>query len=416
MSDVRPFRGLRPRPDLVHKVAAPPYDVLNSEEARVMAGDNPLSYLHVSKAEIDFPPGTDSHSDEVYRKAAENQESLVERGVLFYDELPSFYVYKLTMLGKSQTGFAIGASVDEYENGLIKKHELTRRDKEDDRARHVDILNANTGPVLLTYRATPRLDAIITEVTGSFEPVYDFVAPDGIGHTLWAVSDPDLVATIVEAFREVPAMYVADGHHRSAAAFRVRNLRRDKNRRHTGKELYNHFLAVTFPDNQLRIMGYHRVVKDLNGRTPAKFLEEIARAFEVSPAASPEPPGLHQYTMFLDGKWYLIEARPGTWSQSDPVECLDCSILQRNLLDPVLGVKDPRTDKRIDFVGGIRGTGELERRCKTDMAVAFALAPVSVGQLMAIADSGAIMPPKSTWFEPKLRDAIVVRGLDDTKE
>ncbi len=414
MSDVRPFKGLRPRADLVARVAAPPYDVMNSEEAREMARGNPLSFLHVSKAEIDFPPEFDSHSPEVYQKGAANLRKLEADGVMFRDKTPCFYLYRLKMGDHVQTGFVIGASVAEYEGGLVKKHELTRRDKEDDRAHHVDVLDNQSGPVLLTYRATGALDGLLDRLTRG-KPEYDFVSPDGIGHTLWVVSDPADVEAIRVGFGEVAALYIADGHHRSAAAFRCRNLRRDRNPKHDGTELYNHFLAVAFPDDQLKIQGYYRVVKDLNGRTSEQFLAEIGSKFTVAPVADPMPRDLHRYTMFLDGKWYELVPKPGTFPADDPVRSLDCSILQDNLLAPVLGVADPRTDKRIDFVGGIRGTKELERRCKLDMKVAFALYPVTVGQLMAIADSNAIMPPKSTWFEPKLRDAMVTRSLDDSR-
>jgi uncharacterized protein (DUF1015 family) len=414
MSDVKPFKGLRPKADLVAKVAAPPYDVMNSEEAREMAKGNPLSFLHVSKAEIDFPPQFDSHSPEVYEKGAANLRKLEGDGIMFRDPVPCFYLYRLKMGEHVQTGFVIGASVAEYEAGLIKKHELTRRDKEDDRAHHVDVLDNQSGPVLLTYRATSPLDALLDRLTRG-RPDYDFVAPDGIGHTLWVVANPADVEAIRVGFGEVAALYIADGHHRSAAAFRCRNLRRDRNPNHDGSELYNHFLAVAFPDDQLKIQGYYRVVKDLNGRTSEQFLAEIGGKFTVAPTGNAMPEGLHQFTMFLDGKWFRLEPKSGTFRFDDPVRSLDCSILQDNLLAPVLGIADPRTDKRVDFVGGIRGTKELERRCGLDMKVAFALYPVTVGQLMAIADSDAIMPPKSTWFEPKLRDAMVTRSLDDKR-
>lgn len=413
MADVKPFRGLRPRPDLVSKVAAPPYDVMNSEEAREMARSNPLSFLRVSKAEIDLDPSVDVHSDAVYQRSKENFQAMIQDGVLIKEETPCFYLYELTMGDHVQTGIMLGASVDEYERGLIKKHEFTRRDKEDDRARHVDVLNANAGPVLLTYRATPAIDELVSTVQDVKEPLYDFVASDGIRHRMWTVSRPDRVRLLAEAFAQVPALYVADGHHRSAAAFRVRNLRRDRNPNHQGNEAYNHFLAVVFPDNQMQIMGYYRVVKDLNGLTSQGFLKTISDKFEVTELADATPRQATVFSMYLDGKWYQLKARPGTYPENDPVDSLDVSILQKNLLAPVLGIGDPRTDRRIDFVGGIRGTRELERRCKLDMKVAFALYPTSVEQLMAIADAGEVMPPKSTWFEPKLRSGMVVRSLSE---
>jgi uncharacterized protein (DUF1015 family) len=397
----------------VDKVASPPYDVLNSEEARQMAGDNPVSFLRVSKAEIEFEPGFDAHSEAVYQKAAENLKRFIRDGVLIRDEAPCFYVYELTMGDHVQRGIVLGASVEEYEKDLIKKHELTRRAKEDDRAHHVDILDANSGPVFLTYRATQALDKIVAEICTEMEPVYDFVAPDGIRHVLWVVADECDVAAIREGFGQVDLLYVADGHHRSAAAFRVRDLRKARNPKHTGNEPYNHFLAVVFPDDQLQILGYYRVVKDLNGLTSDAFLKKLEEKFVLAKTDDARPAGTHLFTMYLDGQWYGLGAREGTFPAMDPVKSLDCSILQDNVLAPVLGIADPRTDERIDFIGGIRGTGELERRCKLDMKVAFALYPVTVAQLMAIADVGQIMPPKSTWFEPKLRSGVVVRSLSE---
>jgi len=420
MSDIRPFKGYRPRPDLVTQVAAPPYDVLNSDEAREMSKGNCYSFLRVSKAEVDFPPGTDEHSDAVYRKSLDNWRGFIADGTFHQDPVPCFYVYEQTMDGRSQTGLMCGVSAEEYEKGLIKKHELTRRDKEDDRAHHTDVQDANTEPVMLTYRARADLDALVAEVQTTMTPAIDFVAPDGIGHRLWVVSSARQVGAFQAAFREVEALYVADGHHRSAAGYRVRNLRRDRNPKHTGDEAYNHYLAVLFPDTQLRIMGYHRVVKDLNGLTPEQLLARLRERFDVTPLtydpACPEqrrgePSGLHHVTMLLEGQWYDLVAKPGTFDPVDPVGSLDCSILQQNLLAPVLGIEDPRTDKRVDFVGGIRGTREIVRRCGLDAKVGFVLYPVLTSQLMAIADTGAIMPPKSTWFEPKLRSGLVVRSL-----
>ena len=411
MSDIRPFKGLRPRSDVVQEVASPPYDVLNSEEAREMAANNPLSFLHVVKAEIDMPVDADTHSEEVYRKSAANLNKLRDDGVLVRDDVPCFYVYQLVMNGHVQKGLVVGASVAEYEDGSIKKHELTRREKEDDRARHVEILKANAGPVLFTYKARDEIRKIVETVSSSTTPVYDFTAADGISHSLWVVSDAAAVKSLQEAFGAVDALYVADGHHRSASAFRVRNIMRDKNPNHTGDEEYNYFLAVLFPDDELKIMGYHRAVKDLNELSAEDFLAGVSEKFDVEKTDEAPAEALHQFGMYMDGQWYRLTAKPGTFPEGDPVKGLDTAILQDNLLAPILGIADPRTDNRIDFIGGIRGTGELERRCKADMKVAFALPPVSVEQLMAIADTNAIMPPKSTWFEPKLRSGVVVREL-----
>ncbi|MBN2494460.1 MAG: DUF1015 domain-containing protein [Deltaproteobacteria bacterium] len=412
MSEIRPFRGLRPRPDRVEKVASPPYDVLSSDEAREMARSNPQSFLHVVKAEIDLPADVDVHSEAVYAKSAENYRKLIKDGLLVQDAEPAFYVYELRMGEHVQRGLVVGASVDEYESGRIKKHEFTRRDKEDDRARHVEILRANAGPVLFTYRARAEIRELVAGICAA-EPAFDFVAADGVGHRLWVADDRETVSAIRKAFEPVEALYVADGHHRTASAFRVRNILRDKNPDHKGEEAYNFFLAVLFPDDELRIMGYHRVVRDLNGLEPEAFLERVAEKFELRPDGPAEPAAARHFGMYTDGRWYELVAREGSFPKDDPVRSLDAAILQENLLAPVLGIADPRSDERIDFVGGIRGTPELERRCRCDMRVAFALHPVSVAQLMAIADAGAVMPPKSTWFEPKLRSGVVVRSLDD---
>ncbi|HOX25462.1 MAG TPA: DUF1015 family protein [Candidatus Krumholzibacteria bacterium] len=411
MSDIRPFRGLRPRPDLVAQVASPPYDVLSSAEARVQAAGNPHSFLHINKAEIDLPEDVDVHSDAVYERSAENFRRFIADGIFVRDPQECFYVYRLRMGGHVQHGIVAGFSVQEYEDGLIKKHELTRREKEDDRARHVEKLMANAGPVLLTFRNRPQIRAFVARTIAT-APAVDFTAKDGIGHALWVVKDAAAVKELREAFAAVPATYVADGHHRSASAFRVRNNLRARNPRHSGQEGYNHFLAVAFPDDELKIMGYHRVVQDLNGLSAAEFLARVEQRFDVAATTSPEPRRARSFSMYLDGRWTTLTARPGTFPADHPVRSLDAAILQDNLLAPVLGIDDPRTSNRIDFVGGIRGTGELERRCRTDMKIAFALYPVSVAQLMAIADAGEIMPPKSTWFEPKLRSGVVVRTLD----
>jgi uncharacterized protein (DUF1015 family) len=412
VADIRPFPALRPRPDLVEKVASPPYDVLSSDEARQMVAGNPHSFLRVVKAEVDLDPSVDVHSDAVYDKSAANFRALLDEGVLIRDPEPCFYVYRLSMDGHVQHGLVVGASVDEYESGAIKKHELTRRAKEDDRARHVEKLMANAGPVLFTYRAQAAISGRISTLCKA-EPACDFLAADGVGHTVWRIDAPEEVEWLVEAFRGVDGLYVADGHHRSASAFRVRNIMRERNPKHSGQEAYNHFLAVLFPDDELQILGYHRVVRDLNELSPETFWKKVGEKFDVEPCERCEPATPRTFTCFLDGAWHRLSARPGSFPEGDPVRSLDAAILQDNLLTPVLGIVDIRADERIDFVGGIRGMQELERRCGQDMRVAFALHPVGVQQLMTIADSGAIMPPKSTWFEPKLRSGVVVRSLED---
>ena len=411
MSDIRPFKGIRPKLELVQEVASPPYDVLNSKEAKELAKDNSYSYLRVVKAEINFDTDIDSHSEEVYQKSAEVLQSFIRDGVLIQDETPCFYIYEITMGNHTQRGLMLGASVDEYEKGLIKKHEFTRPDKEDDRAHHVDVLNANTGPVMISYHANSEVDAHLETICTSTEPTYSFTAEDGIKHVMWVVSNPEDVERIQKNFQNVEAMYVADGHHRSAAAFRVRNARREKNPDHTGDEPYNHFLAVAFPDNQLQILGYFRAVKDIADLTPGDFINKLGDYFDVSEVTDPMPTKPTHFTMFLDGKWYNLLAKEDSFPADDPVLSLDVSILQKNLLEPVLDLFDIRTNERIDFIGGIRGTKELEKRCNEDMRVAFALYPTSIGQLMSVADSGEVMPPKSTWFEPKLRSGMVTRSL-----
>lgn len=411
MSDLRPFPGWRPRPDRVADVASPPYDVLNSEEARAMAAGNPDSFLRVIKAEIDLDPSIDTHSDEVYRRSADNFRRLQTTGVLIQDPAPCFYLYELRMGDHKQLGIVAGTSVQEYADDLILKHEHTRRDKEDDRARHVEVLKANAGPVLLTYRARDEIRELTSAICRRDEATYDFDAGDGVHHRLWVVSDAEDVSALRRAFGQVDALYVADGHHRSASARRVRDIMRDANSDHTGEEPYNHFLAVLFPDDELRIMGYNRVLRDLNGLSSDDFLAKVRENFDIEETDSGRPDGPLQFGMFLDGRWLKLSAREGSFDANDPVAGLDVAILQNNLLGPVLGIEDPRSDKRIDFVGGIRGTGELEKRCAEDMRVGFALHPVSVDQLMAIADNHEVMPPKSTWFEPKLRSGIVVRSL-----
>jgi uncharacterized protein (DUF1015 family) len=394
----------------VEEVAARPYDVLSSAEAKAEAGEKSL--LHITKPEIDFTPIADEHSEQVYVKAVENYKLWKQRGWLAADPADSYYIYAQTMDGRTQYGLVAGASVADYLDGKIKKHELTRRDKEEDRMIHVRRQSANIEPVFFAYPANAEIDAIVARVTAG-KPEYDFVAPgDGFGHKFWVVEDPATIARITQIFDEqIPALYVADGHHRTAAAALVGQERAKANPHHTGTEEYNYFLAVIFPDDQLHIIDYNRVVKDLNGLTPAQFVEALGRDFVVEAKGPREyrPTGLHNFGMYLAGTWYSLTAKPGTYNDSDPIGVLDVTVLSALVLDRLLGIEDLRSDKRIDFVGGIRGLGELQRRVDSgEMAVAFALHPVSMRQLTDIADTGNIMPPKTTWFEPKLRSGLVI--------
>lgn len=416
MSTIRPFRGLRPVPEKAAQVASPPYDVLNSEEAREMAKGNPLSFLHVVKSEIDFDRSVDVHSDAIYQKALDNLKALTSDGVLVRDTTRNFYLYeqRMEIAGRMhvQTGLMAGVSVDEYQNGIIKKHEFTRAEKEADRTRHVDRTSANTGPVFLTYRAEAEIDRFVEQYCQK-KPVYDFIAQDGIGHRMWVIDQRSDVEFLLGAFAKVPSLYIADGHHRSASASAVREIRKAANPNHVGNEDYNFFMAVIFPHDRMYIMDYNRVVLDLAGLTEADFITKVKEQFDVSPSDAPKPERANEFGMYLNNKWYRLTAKPGTFAEGDPVESLDVAILQNNLLAPILGIADPRTDNRIDFVGGIRGTKELERRVKEQGdGVAFAMYATSIEQLMAIADVGKVMPPKSTWFEPKLRSGLVVRLLD----
>lgn len=416
MSDIKPFRGYIPNPEYASKVASLPYDVLSVSEAKKMVKDNPISFLRVEKSEIDFPDSTDSKSEEVFKKGAKNLQKLIDDKMLIRSETPCFYVYRQIMGKIVQTGLVAGASVSEYNKGLIKKHELTRKDKEDERTHHIDIVNANTGPVFLTYHHKEEIDRLIEKITER-KPEINFVADDGISHTLWVISNKGECDLFVKYFKSIPAMYVADGHHRSAAASRVYSTRRSNNSGHTGQESYNHFLAVIFPDNQLNIMDYNRALKDLNGLTQEQLLNQIKEKFAVKKldVKSPEEarPKKHgDFSMYLNEAWYALNIKPQYVDRGDLVKCLDVSILQDNILAPLFGINDPRTDKRIDFIGGIRGLKELEKRCHEDCKVAFALYPTGMDELMAIADADKIMPPKSTWFEPKLRSGMIVRTLD----
>uniref|UniRef100_C6E463 DUF1015 domain-containing protein n=1 Tax=Geobacter sp. (strain M21) TaxID=443144 RepID=C6E463_GEOSM len=413
MAFIKPFKAVRPKKELAEKVAALPYDVMNTEEAMEMAAGNPMSFLHISRPEIDLPQGTDVHSEEVYVKGHENLKSFLAQGVLVQDESEQYYVYRQKMGGITQTGLVVCAGVDDYQSGTIKKHELTRADKEEDRVRHIDVLNANDEPVFYTYRNNPGITRTIEEVAKG-EPVYDFTTDDGVSHALWTIADRALIDSLTSSFAAIPTLYVADGHHRSAAASRVRDLRKNANDKHTGSEEYNYFLTVIFPDNEMTIMPYNRVVKDLNGRSVAEYMARVAERFEVTPVCGPVNPGeRHQFGMFLAGKWYELVPREESFSETDPVASMDVSILQDNLLNPVLGVRNPRTDQRIHFVGGIRGVEELERVVNSgEYEVAFSLFPTSIEELMSLADVDKIMPPKSTWFEPKLRSGLFIHMLD----
>ena len=415
MAIIKPFRGIRPPQDLVEQVVSRPYDVLNSAEARAEAGDNEKSLYHIIKPEIDFPEGTDEHDPRVYSKAARNFEKFQQEGWLVQDKKDCYYIYAQTMNGKTQYGLVVGAYVPDYMNGVIKKHELTRRDKEEDRMKHVRVNNANVEPVFFAYPDDALLDEIVRKYTAE-KPVYDFVAPDdGFGHKFWVIDDDKDIERITEEFKGMPALYIADGHHRSAAAALVGAEKANQNPAHRGDEEYNYFMAVCFPASQLTIIDYNRVVKDLNGLSEEEFLAALQKNFEVQKMGAEiyKPTGLHNFSLYLGGNWYSLTARPGTYNDNDPIGVLDVTISSNLILDEILGIKDLRSDKRIDFVGGIRGLGELKRRVDSgEMKVALALYPVSMKQLMDIADTGNIMPPKTTWFEPKLRSGLVIHKLD----
>ncbi|MBM3403866.1 MAG: DUF1015 domain-containing protein [Bacteroidetes bacterium] len=415
MAILKAFKGLRPPEKIATKLASRPYDVLNSAEAREEAKGNPYSLLHIIKPEIDFPPETDEHEPVVYEKALENFTLFKNNGWLIQDDEEHLYIYAQTMNGKTQYGMVGCAAVEDYLNGVIKKHELTRKDKEEDRMKHVRITNANMEPVFFTYPAVAEIDQIVGKYVRENKPVYDFVASDGIHHHFWVIREDQIIRDIIARFAKVPYTYVADGHHRTAAAALVGNEKKLKNPNHTGKEEYNYFLAVHFPDNQLTIIDYNRVVKDLNGLSKEDFLTRLSTCFTVEAKGNTiyKPDKLHNFSLYMDGVWYSLTALPGTFNDNDPIGVLDVTILSKKVLDEILDIKDLRTSKRIDFVGGIRGLGELKRRVdKKEMAAAFALYPVSMQQLIDIADTGNIMPPKTTWFEPKLRSGLVVHSLD----
>ncbi len=410
---ILPFTGLRPAPGRAADVAAPPYDVMNAAEARAMVKDRPWSFLHISRPEVDLPQGTDPYAPEVYAKAAENLQQQIEAGVLVRDDRVAYYVYRLTMNEHQQTGLVAAASVEAYDENRIKKHEFTRPNKEDDRVRQVDALNAQTGPVFLVYPSHAQVNQILAE-TSARDPEVDVTAEDGVRHELWVLQDEAQVASLTAAFDAMPALYVADGHHRSAAASRVAAARQAANAGHSGDESYNYFLSVIFPHDQMQILDYNRVVRDLNGLEPEAFLDRVAERFQVIPSGAPvKPEQPATYGMYLDGCWYQLTLRPELIPSDDPVGRLDVSLLANNLIDPILGISDPRRDDRIDFVGGIRGLKGLAHRVNTgEMRLAFSLYPTAMEDLMAVADAGEVMPPKSTWFEPKLADGLVSHVLD----
>ena len=414
MATVKPFRGIRPPREYVEKVASKPYDVLSSDEARQEAGDNEMSLYHIIKPEIDFPQGTGEHEPKVYDRAVENFKKFRQKGWLVQDDEERYYIYAQTMDGRTQYGFVVAASVEDYLTGRIKKHELTRREKEADRMHHIEINNANIEPVFLAFPDNSVLEDIIKR-TAATEPEYNFVADDGIGHTLWCVTDRDTIHAITAAFAQIPYLYIADGHHRTAAAAHVGEEKAKADPNHRGDEEYNFLLAVCFPQSHLKVMDYNRVVKDLNGLTDEEFLQRLGANFEVEAKGTDiyHPAALHNFSLYLSGEWYSLTAKPGTYNDSDPIGVLDVTISSNLILRDLLGITDLRTDNRIDFVGGIRGLGELKRRVDSgEMRVALAVYPVTMQQIIDIADTGNIMPPKATWFEPKLRSGLIIHSLD----
>ncbi len=413
MAILKAFKGIRPVSDKVEQVASKPYDVLNEKEARVECAGNPLSFYHVIKPEIDFADEFDHYAPEIYKKGKENFDKLMHDGVFFQDEKDCLYIYQQTMNGRKQNGIVGAAAIEDYFNDVIKKHELTRPDKEEDRKNHVRVSDLNYEPVFFAYPKVKALDEIVNEVIKG-KPEYSFTADDGIGHAFWVIKDDNIIQQVISEFSKIKYTYVADGHHRTAAAALVGKERKEANPHHTGNEEYNFFLAVHFPDDQLAIMDYNRVVKDLNGKTSAEFIAALEESFfvEEKGAAIYKPAELHNFSMFLDGKWYSLTAKEGTYDDTDPIAVLDVTILSERILAPLLNIKDLRTDKRIEFVGGLRGLGELEKRVNSgEMKAAFALYPVTMKQLIDIADTGNIMPPKTTWFEPKLRSGLVLHSL-----
>ncbi len=414
MPVIKPFKAFRPEPKLVTKVASPPYDVLNSEEARQLVKDNPHSFLHVNKAEIDLDSSVEHYDQKVYEKASENLNKLIKERVYLQDEQENIYIYRQIMKGRAQTGLVVCVSIDDYLKGKIKKHENTREDKEKDRMNHIDFTGANTGPVFLTYKAKDEIKQIVSRWTKEEKPVYDFTSEDGITHTCWVIDDKSTIRQLVESFAEIDYLYIADGHHRAAAATKVGLKRRGEFKDYTGKEEFNYFLSVLFPHDELYIMDYNRVVADLCGSTEEEFFKKVSEKFEIEEYKREDPyrpEAKHTFGMYLNNSWYKLTTKPGTFDEDDVVDSLDVSILQNNLLTSILEIEDPRTDQRIEFVGGIRGLEELEKRVKAGMKVAFSLYPTSIEELMKIADAERLMPPKSTWFEPKLRSGIFIHKL-----
>lgn len=415
MAIVKAFKAIRPIPNLASQIAALPYDVMNSEEAREMVKGNPYSFLHVDRAEIDLDPSIDVHDKKVYEKARENLDKMIENGEFIQDEKPCLYIYRQIMNGRAQTGLVFCASIDDYINNKIKKHEFTRADKEQDRINHVDYCDSNTGPIFLTYKEDEVTSEVIKEWTKDGtrrKPIYDFVSEDGIGHQVWVIDNDIIIEEIIALFGEIENLYIADGHHRSASAVKVGLKRRQENPNYTGDEEFNYFLAVAFPDNDLMVMDYNRVVKDLNGLSAEEFINKLGEKFTVTESnESVKPAKKHTFGMYLENKWYLLEAKDGIYNTEDPIDSLDVAILQNNVLTPILGIEDVRTSDRIDFIGGIRGIKELERRVNKDMKVAFSMYPTEVSDIMKVADIGEVMPPKSTWFEPKLRSGLFIHKL-----
>lgn len=408
MAAIRPFKAIRPINELVERIAALPYDVMDSDEARDMIKDNPYSFLHVDKAEVDLPTDIDVYDDRVYEKAKENLDKMIDSGLYIEDDKPNYYIYRQVMNGRSQTGLVACASIDDYTNNIIKKHELTREEKEIDRINHVYKCEAHTGPIFLTYREDKRISNIVNEWVKK-EPIYDFKADDGVEHTVWIIDDEETVNKLQELFKSVKYLYIADGHHRSASAVKVGHIKRAEKENYTGEEEFNFFLSISYPDSELEVLDYNRTVKDLNGLSKEEFLEKVKENFEVIESSEQvKPAEKHTFGMYIDHQWYLLKAKEGIFNPEDPVDRLDVSILQNSLLRPILGIDDPRKSKRIKFIGGIRGLKELERRANSDMKVSFSMYPTTTEDIMAIADSGEIMPPKSTWFEPKPRSGLFI--------
>ncbi len=417
MASIKPFKAYRPTPELAPQVASLPYDVMNSNEAREAAKGNPSSFLHVIRAEIDLPSSVEPHDSQVYETARDNLRSLIADGVLVQDDREQFYIYREVMNDRVQIGLVVCTEIDDYLNGVIKIHEFTRPDKEQDRIQYTDVCDANTGLIFLTYRSQENVKTLIANWMKTHHPVYDFQSDDGIQHTVWTIHEPDAIDTLINAFTAIDSLYVADGHHRTASAVKVGQMRREQHPDYCGDEPFNYFLSVLVPDEHLYIMDYNRVVKDLNGLTGQEFLRQVEKNFEVQDHPGPHKPRHpHTFGMYLSGAWHQLTAKPGTYNEHDPIGRLDVTILQNNLLAPILGIENPKTDTRIDFVGGIRGLEELEKRVEQGMAVAFALYPTSIRDVMSVADAGKIMPPKSTWFEPKLRSGLFVHTLSGDGE